>query len=115
MSCERYRALSTWEERKAEAQAIFEKHLGIGAQEPVNVDSYARQVTQDELGTASETLFIQVSRSDKTENSDTVMKWNACVKWVVCWKSGRIFLFEKEFDAQVYNTGWPEGFNLVYQ
>lgn len=47
--------------RREAGQEIFEKHLAIGAVEPVNVDSQARQVTQEELADAHNTLFLQVN------------------------------------------------------
>lgn len=61
MACERYRHIENAAERMSEAQAIFDKHLCLGAPEPVNVDSHARQVTQEQLGNALPDLFLQVT------------------------------------------------------
>jgi len=62
VACERYRWLEDATARREAAHEIFEKHLAVGAAEPVNVDSQARQVTQDELNTAEPTLFIQAQK-----------------------------------------------------
>lgn len=48
------------EERKKKAKEIFECHLDLGALEPVNVDSYARQITEEQLDSAPPDLFLQV-------------------------------------------------------
>ncbi|CAB0011575.1 unnamed protein product, partial [Nesidiocoris tenuis] len=45
-------------EKKHKAREIFDRHLALGALEPVNVDSYARQVTEQQLDKATPTLFI---------------------------------------------------------
>lgn len=58
-SCERYRQLDDVE-RPKEAIQIFSKHLGVGAPEPVNVDSQARTTAQDNLSKAESDLFMQV-------------------------------------------------------
>lgn len=42
------------------AREIFDKHLALRAPEPVNVDSQARQVTQEQLDVANQNLFSQV-------------------------------------------------------
>lgn len=60
VACERYRSVDDLDERQRLAQDIFDKHLCLGALEPVNVDSHARQVTQEELGSAHPSLFLQV-------------------------------------------------------
>ncbi|XP_049804565.1 regulator of G-protein signaling loco isoform X2 [Schistocerca nitens] len=62
VACERYRELKDESERKLAAKEIFERHLCLGALEPVNVDSHARQVTQDGLEQAPETLFVQAQK-----------------------------------------------------
>ncbi len=58
-SCERYRQLDD-AERSREAIQIFSKHLGVGAPEPVNVDSQARTTAQEHLQKAEKDLFMQV-------------------------------------------------------
>lgn len=54
------------------AKEIYSKHLCIGAQEPVNVDSHARQVAQEGLESPGPDLFLpaqkQVSYSFNTCN-----------------------------------------------
>lgn len=60
-ACERYRKLNDQAERTKEANAIFSKHLAIGASEPVNVDSKARTLAQDGLNYAEQDLFMQVN------------------------------------------------------
>lgn len=59
-ACERYKRLSNPDELRAMAKEIFERHLCIGASEPVNVDSQARQDAQDGLHSPNEFLFAQV-------------------------------------------------------
>ncbi|KAJ6635573.1 Regulator of G-protein signaling loco [Pseudolycoriella hygida] len=60
-SCERYRQLDA-AERSKEAIQIFSKHLGVGAPEPVNVDSQARTTAQDNLQKADVDLFMQAQK-----------------------------------------------------
>lgn len=60
-SCERYRQLD-YTERVKEAIVIFSKHLAAGASEPVNVDSQARNVAQENLEIADRDLFCQVKK-----------------------------------------------------
>lgn len=62
VACEKYRSLSSPTERAASARDIFERHLCLGALEPVNVDSHARQATQDGLTDAASTLFLQAQK-----------------------------------------------------
>lgn len=62
VACEKYRSLSSPAERAASARDIFERHLCLGALEPVNVDSHARQATQDGLTDAASTLFLQAQK-----------------------------------------------------
>ncbi|XP_058454976.1 uncharacterized protein LOC131432618 isoform X2 [Malaya genurostris] len=61
-ACERYRLLSDREERAKEAQAIFAKHLESGCSEPVNVDSIARNIAQENLPQAEQTLFAAAQK-----------------------------------------------------
>lgn len=60
-ACERYRKMLDHAERVKEANAIFSKHLAVGASEPVNVDSRARTMAQDRLNYADQDLFLPVS------------------------------------------------------
>lgn len=59
---ERYRQISNENERSKEAISIFEKHLGVGASEPVNIDSQARNTAQENLQNADRDLFIQAQK-----------------------------------------------------
>ncbi|XP_037793227.1 regulator of G-protein signaling loco-like isoform X2 [Penaeus monodon] len=61
-ACERYKRLSNSDELRAMAKEIFERHLCIGASEPVNVDSQARQDAQDGLHSPNEFLFAQAQK-----------------------------------------------------
>lgn len=60
VACEKYKKLTDSADRKHKAREIFDRHLALGALEPVNVDSYARQVTEQQLDKATPTLFILV-------------------------------------------------------
>ncbi|KAB7497147.1 Regulator of G-protein signaling loco [Armadillidium nasatum] len=61
-ACERYRMLTDEEDRREMAKAIFDRHLGMSASEPVNVDSQARQVAQDGLANPDEFLFTAAQK-----------------------------------------------------
>lgn len=67
-ACERYRKMQDHAERVKEANAIFSKHLAVGASEPVNVDSRARTMAQDRLNYADQDLFSPVSFIDNVAN-----------------------------------------------
>lgn len=60
-ACERYRQIDDATERAREADAIVSRHLATGAAEPVNVDSRARNLAQDNLSLADRDLFLPVS------------------------------------------------------
>lgn len=47
VSCEKYRRLTDNAARHAAAITILDRHLSVGAPDPVNVDSHARQAAQD--------------------------------------------------------------------
>ncbi|KAI5705946.1 hypothetical protein M8J75_003350 [Diaphorina citri] len=59
VACEQYQATSLPDERLRLARDIFDKHLAAGASEPVNVDSQARQKTQDQLELGAEPGLFQ--------------------------------------------------------
>lgn len=59
-ACERYRVIDDSVERSKEALVIHSKHLGVGALEPVNVDSKARTIAESNLSYAERDLFLQV-------------------------------------------------------
>lgn len=61
-ACERYKRISSPDERRLKASDIFDRHLGPGAAEPVNVDSQARQVAQDGLQDPDEFTFAQAQK-----------------------------------------------------
>ncbi|XP_071545051.1 regulator of G-protein signaling loco-like isoform X7 [Panulirus ornatus] len=61
-ACERYKRLSNADELRAMAKEIFERHLYSGAPEPVNVDSQARQDTEDGLHSPNQFLFDQAQK-----------------------------------------------------
>ena len=61
-ACERYRQIEDDLERQKEAIAIFEKHLGNGALEPVNVDCNARNYSRDGLAKAEKDLFSSAQK-----------------------------------------------------
>lgn len=65
-ACERYRKMEDHAERIKEANAIFSKHLAVGASEPVNVDSKARTMAQDRLNYADQDLFLPVGFLQKS-------------------------------------------------
>ncbi|XP_014275009.1 regulator of G-protein signaling loco isoform X2 [Halyomorpha halys] len=62
VACENYQQITDEAARKEKAREIFERHLALGALEPVNVDSYARQVTEEQLDNAYPNLFIQAQK-----------------------------------------------------
>lgn len=61
-ACERYRALDSSAERVTQTMAIFSKHLANGALEPVNVDSQARNLTQEKLESAEPDIFAPAQK-----------------------------------------------------
>ncbi|XP_039948817.1 regulator of G-protein signaling loco isoform X1 [Bactrocera tryoni] len=61
-ACERYRALESSDGRTTQAMAIFSKHLANGALEPVNVDSQARNLTQEKLESAEPDIFAPAQK-----------------------------------------------------
>ncbi|XP_054739617.1 regulator of G-protein signaling loco isoform X1 [Anastrepha obliqua] len=61
-ACERFRALESSVERATQAMTIFSKHLANGALEPVNVDSQARNLTQEKLESADTDLFAPAQK-----------------------------------------------------
>ncbi|XP_063241261.1 regulator of G-protein signaling loco isoform X2 [Bacillus rossius redtenbacheri] len=62
VACERYRGLNDPLMRKKVAHQIFDQHMCLGALEPVNVDSHARQETQEGLDEAAPSLFLQAQK-----------------------------------------------------
>ncbi|KAG8236670.1 hypothetical protein J437_LFUL014398 [Ladona fulva] len=71
VACERYRITPNdgtkntdgkLSRRATMARDIFQRHLCLGAPEPVNVDSHARQETEEGLAAAEPTLFLQAQK-----------------------------------------------------
>ncbi|XP_044736099.1 regulator of G-protein signaling loco [Chrysoperla carnea] len=62
VSCKNFQNIKSSTERVKEAQLIYNKHLCKGAVEPVNVDSQARNITQDALVLADTDLFVQAQK-----------------------------------------------------
>ncbi|XP_050050229.1 regulator of G-protein signaling loco-like [Dermacentor andersoni] len=60
--CEQYRKMLDRCERKVAATAIYQKHLGPGAPEPVNVDSRAQLSVQEGLEEAAPDLFVPAQK-----------------------------------------------------
>ncbi|KAM7353118.1 regulator of G protein signaling family member locomotion defects [Cochliomyia hominivorax] len=56
-ACERFRNIENAAERQAEALLIYTKHLSSGSLEPVNVDSRARSLVEQNLNKADKDLF----------------------------------------------------------
>ncbi|KAJ8924390.1 hypothetical protein NQ315_007186 [Exocentrus adspersus] len=61
-ACERYRKLPADSEKIAEAQRIYQRHLGAGAPEAVNIDAHGRQCTEQCLQDATNNLFDQAQK-----------------------------------------------------
>lgn len=61
-ACERYRQIEDDNLRAGQAIEIFSKHLATGALEPVNVDSQARNIAEDNLQCADRNLFGQAQK-----------------------------------------------------
>ncbi|CAH1163571.1 unnamed protein product [Phaedon cochleariae] len=61
-ACERFRLLPPGAERQAEAQRIYQLHLGVGAAEPVNVDAQGRHLAEHSLSAADHGLFEQAQK-----------------------------------------------------
>lgn len=61
-ACERFRQINDEAERRKEAIAIYEKHLGNVALEPVNVDCNARNYSRDGLSKAEKDLFSSAQK-----------------------------------------------------
>ncbi|KAF8785505.1 regulator of G-protein signaling loco-like [Argiope bruennichi] len=62
IACERYRQLKDQSAMAQMAKEIYNKHLCIGAHEPVNVDSHARQVAQEGLESPTPDLFLPAQK-----------------------------------------------------
>lgn len=99
-ACERYRMIEDATERSREAQAIYTKHLGVGASEPVNVDSKARTIAESNLSFAERDLFMQVWRYDSmreryiVRNNFATIHWTSVIATAVnySWSIGEMIL-----------------------
>lgn len=56
-ACERFKNIENLAQRQKEALAIYTKHLSNGSFEPVNVDSKARSLVEQNLSNADKDLF----------------------------------------------------------
>ncbi|KAF6216900.1 hypothetical protein GE061_001250 [Apolygus lucorum] len=84
VACEKYKNITDPFERKHVAREIFDRHLGLGALEPVNVDSYARQVTEEQLDKATPTLlFCYISIMDYAQKQIfNLMKFDSYSRFI---------------------------------
>ncbi|CAG9863617.1 unnamed protein product [Phyllotreta striolata] len=62
ISCERFKALTSENDRRNEAQRIYRQHLSAGASEAVNVDAPARQGVERHLQGAGVDLLQQAQK-----------------------------------------------------
>lgn len=58
IACEKYRQVTDPAQMALMAKEIYSTHLCIGAHEPVNVDSHARQVAEEGLDSPTPDLFL---------------------------------------------------------
>ncbi|XP_022213037.2 regulator of G-protein signaling loco isoform X3 [Drosophila obscura] len=61
-ACERYRLLESEAERAIQARDIFGKHLANSSSDPVNVDSQARNLTEEKLASAAADIFAPAQK-----------------------------------------------------
>lgn len=95
-ACERYSKILDKNERLKEAEAIFEKHLAVGAPEAVNVDSQARNTTQDKLSSGDRCLFVQAQKQ-----IFNLMKFDSYARFI------RSDLYKQCVQAEIANTPLP--------
>lgn len=95
-ACERYTKIDDTNERIKEAIAIFSKHLEIGAPEPVNVDSQARNTTQENLENADRNLFASAQKQ-----IFNLMKFDSYARFI------RSDLYKQCIDSEEKNIALP--------
>ncbi|XP_074640641.1 regulator of G-protein signaling 12-like [Tubulanus polymorphus] len=61
-ACENYKKIEKLDERKTLATEIFDKHLAVRSTEPVNIDSHARKITEENLHKSHIDLFNEAQR-----------------------------------------------------
>ncbi|XP_034127313.1 regulator of G-protein signaling loco isoform X6 [Drosophila guanche] len=61
-ACERYRLIESEAERAIQARDIFGKHLANSGCDPVNVDSQARNLTEEKLASAAPDIFAPAQK-----------------------------------------------------
>ncbi|XP_068157855.1 regulator of G-protein signaling loco isoform X3 [Drosophila tropicalis] len=61
-ACERYRVIESEAERSSVAREIFAKHLANSSSDPVNVDSQARNLTEENLASAAADIFAPAQK-----------------------------------------------------
>lgn len=62
VACEQYKKIQDVSERKTVAREIYQRHLAVGASEPVNVDARTQRGTQKGLEEAAPDLFSMAQR-----------------------------------------------------
>ncbi|XP_023165627.2 regulator of G-protein signaling loco isoform X4 [Drosophila hydei] len=61
-ACERYRCMESESERVALAREIFSKHLSNSSSDPVNVDSQARNLSEEKLTSGATDIFAAAQK-----------------------------------------------------
>lgn len=95
-ACERYSKVMDKNDRIKEAEAIFEKHMAVGASEAVNVDSQARTTTQENLSNADRNLFAHAQKQ-----IFNLMKFDSYARFI------RSDLYKQCVQAENSNTHLP--------
>ena len=105
-ACERYRRLgndASFDKRRKVAGEIIRRHLASGAQEPVNVDSHARQAAIEGLESASPTLFStaqkQIYNLMKFDSFSRFLKSDLYKESLVAEMSGKSLKFDPAAGA----------------
>lgn len=103
IACEQYKKLGDKEKMKQMAKDIFKKHMCVGALEPVNVDSEARQVTADGLEQPTSNLFVaaqkQIFNLMKFDCYQRFLKSQLFKECMMCEMQGRPLLYEGQADS----------------
>lgn len=103
-ACERYKQLAIAGERYREAQNIFQRHLEVGAPEPVNVDSRATSKTLEQLNAANPDLFEAAQKQ-----IFNLMKFDSYARFI---KSG---IYKQCLDAEMKKQPPPYPENRVLE
>lgn len=95
-ACERFSKIVDKNDRIKEAEAIFEKHMAVGAADAVNVDSHARNATQENLCNADPDLFVHAQKQ-----IFNLMKFDSYARFI------RSDLYKQCVQAEASNTHLP--------